>query len=107
MTVLLDIQGVQSRGHGERGIARYLRELASALEREYPDTVSRYLLNPDLPVPGNVDSIPNWRFEFNDRVDLASASVYHVGSPFEPVPIRRIWPPAASHGWLAPRGLAL
>ena len=35
------IQGVQSRAHGERGIARYLRELAAALARQYPTSVSR------------------------------------------------------------------
>ncbi len=100
MAVLVDIQGVQSRAHGERGIARYLRELASALEREYSETVSRYLLNPDLPVPATIDSIPRWRLEFNDRADVANASVYHVGSPFEPAPISRIWPPAASQSGL-------
>ncbi len=88
MAVLLDIQGVQSQVLGERGIARYLSELASALEREHPETGLPLLLNPDLPVPAAIDSIPSWRLEFNDRVDLADASVYHVGSPFETRPDR-------------------
>jgi len=100
MGALLDIQGVQNPVFGERGIARYLRELASALERDHPDAVSRYLLNPDLPAPAAVDSIPSWRIGLNDRVDLADASVYHVGSPFEGAPIDRIWPAAASQAGL-------
>ncbi len=100
MTVLLDIQGVQSRVFAERGIARYVRELASALEREYPEVVSRYLLNPDLPVPDAIDSIPRWRLDFNDRVDLAGANVYHIGSPFEAARIGRIWPSTASQAGL-------
>ena len=50
MSALVDVQGVQSRTFGERGVARYLTELATALERWFPESVERYLLNPDLPV---------------------------------------------------------
>ena len=29
---------------------------------------------------------------FTDRADPTEASVYHVGSPFEFIPLDRIWP---------------
>ena len=85
MAVLFDIQGVQSKAHGERGIARDPTEgLARALEQECPGAVSTYLLNPDLPLPGTIEPIAeSGRIDFSDRVDFERASVYHVGSLFE------------------------
>jgi glycosyltransferase involved in cell wall biosynthesis len=88
-----DIQGVQSPAHGERGIARYLTELARALERWHPDSVARYLLEPKLAVPGSIELLAaSGRLTYTNRVDGWHASVYHVGSPFEYVPLERIWP---------------
>ena len=97
MSVLYDIQGIQSRAHAERGIARYLLESASALERWHPDAVDRYLVNPDLEVPGSVEPLTSsGRVRFANRVDYAAASVFHVGSPVElAVPLERLWPRAA------------
>ena len=57
MAVFFDIQGVQSAAHGERGIARYLTEVALALERWHPDSVARYLLDPHLAVPGSIEPL--------------------------------------------------
>ena len=48
MSVVLDLQGTQSRVHGERGVARYLAQLAAAMETHFPDAVDRYLVNPDV-----------------------------------------------------------
>jgi len=97
MAVFFDIQGVQSRLHGERGIARYILEQACALERGHQEVVARYLLNPDLTVPEVVQTAINpARLTFNDRFEASPGSAYHIGSPFElGVPIDRIWPPAA------------
>jgi glycosyltransferase involved in cell wall biosynthesis len=94
---LYDIQGVQSRAHAERGIARYLLECASALERWHPGIVGRYLLNPDLEVPGSLEPLTSsGRLEFSDRFEVGGASVYHVGSPVElEVPMRKLWPRSA------------
>lgn len=93
MSVYFDIQGIQSSAHGERGIARYLTELARALERWHPESVARYLLDPELAVPGSIEPLAaSGRLAYTDRVDGAGASVYHVGSPFEYVPLERIWP---------------
>jgi len=88
-----DIQGVQSPAHGERGIARYLTELARALERWHPDSVARYLLDPHLALPGSIEPLAaSGRLTYTNRVDGSDAGVYHVGSPFEYVPLERVWP---------------
>ena len=93
MPVFFDIQGVQSAAHGERGIARYLTELSRALERWHPDSVARYLLDPHLAVPGSIEPLAaTGKVTFTDRADAEEASVYHVGSPFEFIPLDRIWP---------------
>ena len=100
--MLFDIQGIQSREHGERGIARYLLGLASSLEKHHPEAVGRYVLNPDLPEPKAIRQVlADDRLAWNDRCGAASFDVYHVGSPFElQVPIDRVWPPAARHNGL-------
>jgi glycosyltransferase involved in cell wall biosynthesis len=91
--VFFDIQGIQSPAHGERGIARYLMELSQALERWCPDSVARYLLDPHFGVPGSIEPLEaTGKVTFTDRADPSEASVYHVGSPFEYIPIERLWP---------------
>jgi glycosyltransferase involved in cell wall biosynthesis len=95
VSVLLDLQGIQSRGHGQRGIARYLLELASQLQRMRPDPVAWYLLNPDLPVPATIEPLTHsGRLQFAES--LPRAAVYHVGSPIDlSVPLERLWPAGA------------
>jgi glycosyltransferase involved in cell wall biosynthesis len=93
VSAYFDIQGVQSPAHGERGIARYLTELARALERWHPESVARYLLDPDLPVPGSIEPLAaSGRLALTNQVDGADATIYHVGSPFEYMPLDRLWP---------------
>jgi glycosyltransferase involved in cell wall biosynthesis len=54
-----------------------------------------YLLNPDLPVPGEV--VPQFerhgRVALSDDHGLPRNAVYHVPSPLEPSRIDRVWPP--------------
>jgi glycosyltransferase involved in cell wall biosynthesis len=97
VAVFYDIQGVQSRAHAERGIARYLLESAGALERSHPGLIERFLLNPDLEVPGSLEPLTSsGRLQFSDRVRAGDASIYHIGSPIEyAVPLSRLWPKAA------------
>jgi glycosyltransferase involved in cell wall biosynthesis len=93
VSVLLDIQAVQSPAHGERGIARYVLNVAQELERGHPGLVSRYLLNPTLPVPGALESVlGTGRVTYADRVAGAQARVYHIASPIEHVPLERLMP---------------
>jgi glycosyltransferase involved in cell wall biosynthesis len=92
MSVLFDVQGIQSPAHGDRGIARYLLDVVHAFERRPSSPISSYLLNPELPAPPSLKAFDG-RLRTNDRVSAAEASVYHVGSAFEPgVPLARIWP---------------
>ena len=93
MSVLFDLQALQNRGSAERGIGRYVGELAYALERRQPPVVSRFLLNPDLPLPRTIEPLAGaGRLTFSDRHVAAQGAVYHIASPFEPVGIDRIWP---------------
>jgi glycosyltransferase involved in cell wall biosynthesis len=96
MSVIFDVQGIQSRTFGERGVARYLAELALALERWFPTAVERYLINPDLSVAQSLQLLPpSTRIGTADDISAASR-VYHVGSVFEPdVSLDGLWPPAA------------
>jgi glycosyltransferase involved in cell wall biosynthesis len=96
MSVVFDVQGIQSRTFGERGVARYLIELTAALEEWFPSAVDRYLINPDLPVARGLDLLPPpHRLGAVDDVP-ASTRVYHLGSAFEPdVSIDGLWPPVA------------
>lgn len=93
MSVLLDIQAVQSPAHGERGIARYVLSVAEELERNHSGLVSQYLLNPTLAAPGTLEPLlGNGRVAYADRVAGARAGVYHVASPIEHVPLERLLP---------------
>jgi glycosyltransferase involved in cell wall biosynthesis len=96
MSVIFDVQGIQSRTFGERGVARYLAELALALERWFPTAVERYLINPDLSVAESLQLLPpSSRVGTADDISAASR-VYHAGSVFEPdVSLDGLWPPAA------------
>jgi glycosyltransferase involved in cell wall biosynthesis len=101
LPVVFDVQGIQSRHHGERGIARYLVGLAWALERWAPGRVAGYALNPGLPEPvaGRLPDLGG-RLQPNDVAPSVPPSLYHVGSPFEQLPIDQIWPAWARTGGL-------
>jgi glycosyltransferase involved in cell wall biosynthesis len=96
MSVVFDVQGIQSRTFGERGVARYLVELTAAIEQWFPTAVDRYLVNPDLPVARGLDLLPP-AHRIGTVGDIpASSRVYHLGSAFDPdVSIDGLWPPAA------------
>ncbi len=96
MSVFLDLQGVQSRAHAERGIARYLVELARALERLPEQRVARYLLNRHLPRPSVLDFLGPERVATSDRIDASAGGVFHLGSLFESeISLEQLWPRAA------------
>ncbi len=104
--VLFDLQTLQSPQLPERAVARYAYELAVALEQGHPQLVGRYLLNPDLPAPGDLGPlVSEGKVGYLDPSDpvAAEARVLHVISPFDPaVPMGRIWP-----RWAHERGLRL
>jgi glycosyltransferase involved in cell wall biosynthesis len=96
---LFDIQGIQSRSHGERGIARYLTELAKALEAARPDIVSHFVLNPNLPAPGSIEPLGrSGKLILADRLGTPAEGIYHIGSPVElEIPLDHLWPSAFRH----------
>ncbi len=86
MTVVYDLLGVQSKEHGERGIARYVLSLALALAEVDPDAVDVYAIRDDLPVPGVLE--PLIRTGKVHRLselssDPPAGGVYFVASPYE------------------------
>jgi glycosyltransferase involved in cell wall biosynthesis len=99
VSVLFDIQGIQSRLHGERGISRYLLELARALEKTHPELVAQFLLNRGLAVPGSLEPLMSTgKLAFADRLEAPRHGIYHIGSPFElGVPLDHLWPPSVRH----------
>lgn len=82
--IVVDLQAVQSVGHGERGIARYTREVARALATHHPDVVDVYAYDDRLPNVDRLDALGlgdkmrSFRELRGTRVDLL-----HVNSPFE------------------------
>jgi glycosyltransferase involved in cell wall biosynthesis len=89
-TLCLDAQGAQSPDHYDRGIARYVAEHVRALQRAQPDALHSVLLNPTLPLTGNVgwllgDGLLGWATD-DSRVrprPSPAEAIYHVMSPFE------------------------
>ncbi len=104
MSAWLDVQAVQGVS-GQRGIGRYVLELAQAMERWHPERVSGFLLNPDLPVPRRlVEALSgSGRLAFHDQVAAPAGSVFHLASPLEEslssvtqrqglIRLQRLWP---------------
>jgi len=86
----------QSRFHGERGIARYTLDLAQRIERLRPDLVAQYLIDLELPIgPALYGLIGSGKVTRVDDPAVQRADVFHVTSPFEPVPHERVLPGAA------------
>lgn len=88
MNVVYDLLGFQSRDHGERGIARYVLNLALAIERTHPGLVTEYRVHPDLPFPTGLEPlVGTGRLQLADRQSTgarsSSGGVFIAGSPFE------------------------
>ena len=84
MTIAYDLQGSQSVHHGERGIARYVLELALALEHTEPGLVDLFVVNPDLPEPSSLAPLrAAGRVVASDDSALERVTVFHIASPME------------------------
>lgn len=97
--MLLDLQGAQSVDHRDRGVARYVTELALAAERMGDRSpVETYLLNPDLPLPGGIEPlVASGKLRFVDEPGVyRPGALVHLASVIElSIPIHRLLPPAA------------
>ena len=91
MTVVFDLLGLQSREHGERGIARYVLNLALGLERTHPRLVTHYLVHPERPLPDRAAPLlATGRVVRSDSDDPllkpGAGGVFLAGSVFEDLP---------------------
>jgi glycosyltransferase involved in cell wall biosynthesis len=96
-SVWLDARGIQSVGHAERGIARYVTEHARALLDLAPEAIEGVGLSPDFPVPPIADPIREsgkTAWQTRDRGPEGGVPpIYHVMSPFEAeLDLDEIWP---------------
>ncbi len=86
MTIVYDLLGVQSKEHGERGIARYVLNLALALEETDPDLIDVFLVRDYLPKPGVLEPLVR-SGKVKSIGELAAnppdSGVYFVASPYE------------------------
>src|SRR5688572_24899228 len=95
--VVVDIQGTQSVDHRDRGIARYIVDLAAGLASTAPDTVASFTFNPDLPLPAGIEPLvaSGLLIAAPDAV-YDPSTILHIASPIElAVPFERVLPTAA------------
>jgi glycosyltransferase involved in cell wall biosynthesis len=91
----LDLQGAQNRAHFDRGIPRYINEVARETLRQRPEGVAGVGLNPRLPLGGNLawlfgSGLARWTTSLPPE---RLPRIYHVMSPFEmDRSIDEIWP---------------
>jgi glycosyltransferase involved in cell wall biosynthesis len=95
--LVVDVQATQSPGFSERGIARFVREVATNLIRR--GAAARLIVNPDLPEP--VGFPPDVRLarlfrSMDDDIlgELTGPLAWFCGSPFDSFAVgRRVLPP--------------
>ncbi len=93
-TVAFDLQAVQSVAHGERGIARFVFDLAASVAAEHPDLVDLFLWNDTLPRSERLDALDlGGRLRSFSEVRGTDVDVLHLNSPFEGLRIGDFMPP--------------
>jgi glycosyltransferase involved in cell wall biosynthesis len=109
--VVVDVQAMQSAGYRERGVARYTQEFALALLHEHPEYVDRFLLNPNLPPPGDGGplvasgklTVEPGPASTDGGHTNGGPAIFHAMSPFElSVPLPALWP-----AWVSARRMRL
>jgi glycosyltransferase involved in cell wall biosynthesis len=95
--VFFDLQALQTVDQRHRGIARYVLDLALAMEETAPDSIGGYLVNPDLALPEAAERfVATGKVRASDDVDWDAARILHTGSLFEMgTHLDRLLPPAA------------
>jgi glycosyltransferase involved in cell wall biosynthesis len=95
--VVLDLQALQSRHHGERGIGRWALAFTSALCAARPELVGAIVLNERLPVPAAIEPLLGTGLVARSgELELRAGQIYHLLSPFElDETVEGIWPAAA------------
>ena len=92
--IAFDLQAMQSVANGERGIARYVTEIAKALVDRHLDEVDLFLWNDLLPYPPRLDELRlGDRLRSFSEVRGRSVDVLHINSPFELANVVDLMPP--------------
>lgn len=103
--MVVDLQALQSPTYRARGVGRYAAQWSLAIERVRPDLVGRYLLDPDLPPPGEMEALlASDKVRYRDTPDAVpwTATVFHSLAPLDPAQsVRALWPAAATRRQLA------
>jgi glycosyltransferase involved in cell wall biosynthesis len=92
--------GAQNWMHLDRGIPRYIIEHLRALHALAPEAIDSVVLNPAGPLTGNLNwlldsGLVHWNQDqrpLGARAETKLPGIYHVMSPFEPMPIDSMWP---------------
>ncbi len=102
-SVCLHAEGAQNRDHFDRGIPRYVVEHTRAIHAAAPAAIHSVLLNPALPLTGNLDWLLGTGLLGWGTADRRVAArprrrplLYHVMCPFSGGPkLEEMWPPWA------------
>ena len=82
--IVFDLQAIQSAAHGERGIARYVADLASALATNHPSVIDAFVINDRLGHQDRAERLPlGSRLIGSDELRGRSVDLLHVMSPME------------------------
>ena len=100
LRVVFDLRAAQSRHHPERGIARWVANLAAALDRR-TDIDLTLLIDPERELyPSYAEMLADARLVAADELDeprRGEVMVFHLSSPFEfDIPMRELLPPRLS-----------
>ena len=95
----LDVRATQNPRYADRGIGRYVAQLALALERVAPGTVDAFVTDGSDAAPSPSAAalaLPRRVMcEAPGREDwVGQPLVFHVMSPFEEAPLEQVWPRA-------------
>ena len=96
-SVCLYVDGAQNPLLFDRGIPRQVSEHARAIRSLAPSLLHSVLLNPGLPLTGNLSpffgsGLLRWGSRAGDRPPSVLPHVYHIMSPLEITPIDVMWP---------------
>ena len=93
-TVVVDVAALQSPTSRGRGIGRHTLEWALAVEAAAAELVGAYLLDPDLPPPGDIEALlATGKVAYRDGELGRHVRVVHTCSPFDlAVGLSTVWP---------------
>jgi glycosyltransferase involved in cell wall biosynthesis len=81
--VVVDVVGLQTPTSADRGIGRYTRDCFEALEKHYPELVTIYAYEPNLPIHRNLQYLQQTgKLRPNSHPEVISGGhdLYHVAS---------------------------